>query len=89
MDNQARIEEMSRRLQSLEPTQLEIEDESHLHAGHAGARSGAGHFALQIRSAAFAGKSLIERHRMVYSAIGDMMQSEIHALSIDAKATEE
>ena len=85
MDNQARIAEITRRLQTLDPTEIKIIDESHLHAGHDGARSGAGHFALQITATVFSDKSLIERHRMVYAAVGDMMHSEIHALSIDAK----
>ena len=70
------------------PLQLEIIDDSHHHAGHASA-GGGGHFTVNIISDAFAGKSLIERHRMVYAAMGEMMQSEIHALSINAKTNSE
>lgn len=64
---------------------IEIEDESHLHAGHAGAATGRGHFRLRIVSSAFAGLTPIARHRAVYAALGDLMQSEIHALTIDAR----
>ncbi len=69
---------------ALSPSDIEIADESHLHAGHAGARSGRGHYALRIRATAFNGKSPIQRHRMVYEALGEMMQTDIHALSIKA-----
>ncbi|MGH8455100.1 MAG: BolA family protein, partial [Nevskiales bacterium] len=62
----ARIEQMRQRLAALAPTEIEIIDESHLHAGHAGARSGHGHYALCIRSAMFEGRNPIQRHRMVY-----------------------
>ncbi|MGQ0529797.1 MAG: BolA family protein [Panacagrimonas sp.] len=64
---------------------IELEDESHLHAGHAGARSGRGHYRLTIASAAFAGMAPVARHRAVYGALGDLMQTDIHALSIDAR----
>ncbi len=85
-----RVEAIRERLTNqLHPTQLDIIDESHLHAGHAGAASGAGHFAVSITSDAFNGKSLIERHRLVYLAVNDLMKSEIHALSIKAIATDE
>ncbi len=66
------------------PTRLEITDDSHRHAGHAGSRHGQGHFSLVIASAAFAGKLPVARHRMVYAALGEMMQTDIHALAIDA-----
>lgn len=85
-----RVEAIRERLtEQLQPTQLEIVDESHLHAGHAGAAGGAGHFAVSITADAFNGKSLIERHRLVYMAVDDLMRSEIHALSIKANATDE
>jgi BolA protein len=71
------------------PTELDIEDDSAKHAGHAGARSGGGHFNVRIVSVEFSGKSLVERHRMVYAAMGDAMQSDIHALSIQAKSPDE
>ena len=69
---------------SFEPRELSIEDQSHLHAGHAGAKSGKGHFALKIVSASFTGLSLIQRHRAIYAALGELMESDIHALSINA-----
>ena len=72
--------------EALAPESLDIEDESHRHAGHAGARDGRGHFRVHIVSAAFAGKSALARHRAVYAALGELMQSDIHALAIDARA---
>lgn len=84
-----RIEAIKERLTTkLQPVQLDIIDESHLHAGHSG-HGGAGHFAVTIISEAFNGKSLIERHRMVYLAVDDLMKTEIHALSIKAISTDE
>jgi BolA protein len=74
---------------ALAPEQIDIVDESAAHAGHEGARGGGGHFAVTIVSPAFAGKGLLERHRMVYAAVGDMMQGEVHALSIKAYASDE
>jgi len=85
-----RVERIRRSLEAgLAPTSLEIEDESHRHAGHAGARDGRGHFRVRIVSAAFAGQTPIARHRAVYAALGEMMQTDIHALAIDARAPEE
>lgn len=69
---------------ALAPDALEIIDDSAAHAGHAGAREG-GHFTVHIVSTAFAGKTLIQRHRLVYAAVANLMHGEIHALSI-AKA---
>jgi len=66
---------------------LRVEDESHLHAGHAGAATGRGHFRLHIVSAQFAGLGLLARHRAVYAAVDELMQTDIHALSIDAQPT--
>ena len=66
----------------LEPTRLDIVDESHLHAGHAGAKAGGGHFYAEIVSPKFVGKSTLERQRMVYAALGDLMKKEIHAFSM-------
>jgi len=80
-------EEIRRRLQALAPSQLELRDESAKHAGHAGAApGGTTHWALTIVSAAFAGKPTVARHRMIYQALGELMQHPIHALSISAKA---
>ncbi|MCW0436920.1 MULTISPECIES: BolA family protein [Xanthomonas] len=64
------------------PQALEVEDDSHRHAGHAGARDGRGHFNVRVVSAAFAGMAPLARHRAVYAALGEMMQTDIHALSI-------
>lgn len=69
---------------SFEPTELLIKDQSHLHAGHEGAKDGKGHFDVTIVSRAFDGKSRIDRHRMVYDALGTLVQTDIHALRIKA-----
>jgi len=82
MNNEERILEMKQRLASLEPSVLEFEDQSHLHAGHPGAKSGAGHFALTIASSAFEGKSEVQKHRMIYQLVGDLIPSQVHALAI-------
>ena len=68
-----------------DPSELLIKDQSHLHAGHAGAQDGRGHFDVTIVSDAFAGKSRIERHRMVYDALQPIIDSDIHALRIKAR----
>lgn len=67
------------------PQALEIRDDSHRHAGHAGARDGRGHFHVRIVSDAFAGMAPLARHRAVYAALGALMQTDIHAVSIDAQ----
>ena len=74
---------------ALQPVELDIIDESARHAGHAGAASGGGHFIVNIVSPAFENKTLIQRHRLVYDAVGDIMHSEIHALSIQARTPQE
>jgi len=89
MSNAARIERMRAALQALEPSHLEIIDESDRHAGHEGARDGRGHFALDIVSEAFVGLAPLARHRRVYQAMGEMMQADIHALSIRARTPAE
>ena len=66
------------------PESLLVKDQSHLHAGHAGAADGRGHFEVILVSDAFEGKSRLQRHRMVYEAVGKMMETDIHALSINA-----
>jgi BolA family transcriptional regulator, general stress-responsive regulator len=79
--------EIRARLAALGPARLELLDESALHAGHAGAAPGGNtHWRLTIVSAAFAGKPTVARHRMVYAALGDLMQNPIHALAITARA---
>ena len=83
--NQQRIERMTQLLEaSLTPTHLSIIDNSHLHAGHAGAKTGMGHFELEIISQTFAGLPPLKRHQLVYDALADMMKTDIHALSIKA-----
>jgi len=80
-----RIAEIRSRLEAaFAPALLEIVDESHRHAGHAGARDGRGHFAVRIVSERFAGSKPLARHRMVYAALGTLMQTDIHALSVVA-----
>ena len=77
--------EIRRRLARLQPIRVELIDESARHAGHAGARpQGESHFHLLIVADAFSGRSRIERQRMVYGALGDLMQTDVHALSIRA-----
>lgn len=66
------------------PIELEIVDESHLHAGHPGARDGRGHFRVRLISEAFDGLPRLARHRKVYAAVGDLMTTDIHALNIEA-----
>ncbi len=78
------VDRIRQKLGALSPTGLDITDDSASHAGHAGAKSGGGHFFLTIVSEQFVGKATLARHRMVYDALGDMMQREIHALSIKA-----
>jgi len=80
-------DEMRRRLAALQPQTLELIDESALHAGHAGASPGGNtHWRLVIVSPAFAGRNTVARHRMVYEALGSLMNDPIHALAIRARA---
>jgi BolA protein len=72
--------------QALHPIELQVDDESHRHAGHEGARDGRGHFRVQIVAAEFAGQPLIRRHQRVYAALGDLMRTDIHALALDTRA---
>jgi BolA protein len=71
------------------PASLHIDDESALHAGHAGARSGGGHYRVDIVSEAFTGKNTVTRHRLIYAALGDLIPGAIHALAIRASAPDE
>jgi BolA family transcriptional regulator, general stress-responsive regulator len=85
--NERRIEAIRTRLgTSLEPVELEITDESHKHIGHEGAKSGKGHFHVRIIAEQFQDLSPVRRHQLIYKALGDLMDTEIHALSIDAEA---
>lgn len=71
------------------PVKLLVKDQSHLHAGHAGARSGLGHFDVTIVAEKFSGANRLRRHKMVYAALGELMQSDIHAVRITARAPSE
>jgi BolA protein len=81
--------EIRERLAALEPRSVELLDESGRHVGHAGAAAGGSHFRLVIVSPRFAGRDKLERHRMIYAALGTLMQREIHALAIQALAPDE
>ena len=74
---------------SFQPTELLIKDQSHLHAGHEGAKDGKGHFDVTIVSEAFAGVNRVQRHRMVYDTLGKLLETDIHALRIKAFAPSE
>ncbi len=85
-----RMAAIERRLtEALAPVELAVTDDSHLHHGHAGARDGRGHFSVRIVAEAFRGKRPLARHRLVYDALGSMMQTDIHALAIDASAPDD
>jgi BolA protein len=87
MNTEERMLQIRQRLNdALQPQSLEVMDEGHLHRGHEGAKDGRGHFRLKIVSPLFAGKSMVQRHRLVYEAMGELMQTDIHALAIDAAA---
>ncbi len=81
-----RLERLTRRLQALEPDRLDVVDDSRRHAGHAGAADGRGHFSVMVVSKRFAGLATLRRHRLVYEVVGDLMTTDIHALSIQALA---
>lgn len=86
VDNTKRIEMMRAKIiAALSPVELEIVDDSARHAGHVGASTGLGHFKVKISSSAFSGKPAIQCHRLVYKALGQMMETDIHALNIQAK----
>ena len=84
--SKTRVARLAERLQALEPDHLEVVDDSHRHAGHAGAADGRGPFTVLVVSKQFAGLNTLRRHRLVYEAVGDMMITDIHALSIEALA---
>ena len=71
------------------PVTLQVDDEGHMHVGHEGAKSGLGHFRVLVVSDKFQGQSPIKRHRLVYQAMGEMMQTDIHALAIEAFTPDE
>jgi len=85
-----RMAEIRQRLEAeLSPESLQVEDESHMHVGHEGAKGGLGHFRVLVVSDKFQGQSLIKRHRLVYQAMGNLMQTDIHALTIEAFTPDE
>ncbi len=87
---EARVQAIEAALRdALQPVAMLVKDQSHLHAGHAGAQDGRGHFEVTIISDQFAGQSRIQRHRTIFDAVGDMMKTDIHALSINAYTPEE
>jgi len=83
------VQQIEQCLAPLEPLAIELVDDSASHAGHAGARAGGGHFLLTVVSPRFVGKSRVERHRMVYEALGPLMQRQIHALALRTYAPDE
>ena len=83
------LDDIRTRLAILEPSHLDIQDESAAHIGHAGAQAGGGHYRVTIVSAQFAQRAPLARHRMVYDALGALMKREIHAMSIMAKTPDE
>lgn len=90
MNSEQRLAEIRQRLQAaLSPESLQVEDEGHMHIGHEGAKDGRGHFRVLVVSDHFRGKTPIQRHRLIYQALGDLMQTDIHALAIDAYLPEE
>lgn len=74
---------------ALQPSVIEVTDEGHLHVGHEGARDGRGHFRVRVVSEKFQGLRPLQRHRLVYDAVGDLMQSDIHALAVTALTADE
>ncbi len=90
MNAEQRMEAIRQRIEeALDPEELVVEDEGHLHVGHEGARDGRGHFRVFVVADSFDGLTMIQRHRKIYEALGELMNSDIHALSIDAYSSKE
>ena len=90
MNSEQRLAEIRTRLEAaLAPESLQVEDEGHMHIGHEGAKDGRGHFRVLIVSNQFQGKTPIQRHRLIYQALGQLMQTDIHALAIEAFVPDE
>lgn len=86
----ARVAAIRQRISAaLQPSVIEVIDEGHLHVGHEGARDGRGHFRVRVVSEKFQGLRPLQRHRLVYDAVGDLMQSDIHALAVTALTADE
>ena len=82
-----RVERIKQCLETnFHPSHLQIDDDSHRHTGHPGAQTGLGHFKIEIESEAFQGKTSMESHRMIYAALGSLMQTDIHAIQIRVQA---
>ena len=88
-DRATRASRLEAALGVLQPTRLDVIDDSHKHADHEGARDGRGHFTVVVVSEEFIGRAPLARHRMVYAAVGDLMQTDIHALAIQARTPDE
>ena len=88
-DRATRAARLEAALRALAPTRLEVIDDSHRHVGHEGARDGRGHFTVVVVSEEFIGRAPLTRHRMVYAAVGELMQTDIHALAVQARTPEE
>ena len=85
-----RVKQIRSRLEiAFEPESMDVEDEGHMHVGHEGAKGGLGHFRVSIVSPVFDGMGSLARHRAIYAALGEMMQTDIHALTIDAHSSDE
>jgi BolA protein len=84
-----RVSRIRSALDALDPLSLDIRDDSHKHAGHAGARDGRGHFSVHLVSARFEGLPPLRRHRLVYDALGQLMETDIHAVAIQARTPAE
>ena len=90
MNTEQRLEKIRDSLaRAFDPESLVVEDEGHLHVGHEGARDGRGHFRVMMVSAAFNGQSMLARHRAIYAEMGTLMETDIHALAIEAVASDE
>jgi BolA protein len=90
MDTSERLQVIRQRIdEALKPEELLVEDEGHLHVGHAGARDGRGHFRVFVVADCFEGLSPLQRHRKIYEALGELMATDIHALAIDAYSSKE
>lgn len=90
MNTAQRLETIRGRIEdAVQPEQLIVEDEGHLHVGHEGAKDGRGHFRVFVVAECFNGLTMLQRHRMIYKAMGDLMNSDVHALAIDAYSSDE